>query len=114
MAFTDATLKVGADAIAAAITHVSLHTTGAVTSSANESTAARQAVSWSVDSDADLTAGPINFTGGAASGAVVRVGYWSASSGGTYRGGVLLTGDAAFNAAGEYTVDSITETGTST
>lgn len=113
MAFDDATLKVGADAIAARITHVSLHTTGTVTSSANESSAARQAVSWSVDSDGDLTAGPINFTGGTASGPVVRVGYWTASSSGTYCGGVLLTGDSAFNAAGAYTVSSITETGTS-
>jgi hypothetical protein len=114
MAFTDATLSIGAQAIADSITHVSLHTTGAVTSSATESAAARQAISWTVDADGDLTAGPINFTGGAASGAVVRVGYWSASTSGTYRGGVLLTGDAAFNASGEYTVDSITETGTST
>lgn len=113
MAFVDATLKVGADAIAARITHLSLHTTGAVSSSSNESTAARQAVTWAVDADADLTAGPIAFTGGAASGPVVRVGYWTASTGGTYCGGTLLTGDAAFNAAGEYTVSSITETGTS-
>jgi hypothetical protein len=114
MAFVDATLKVGADAIAARITHVQLHTTGAVTSSANEATSSRQAVTWSVDSDADLTAGPINFTGGASSGPVVRVGYWTASTSGTYCGGVLLTGDATFNSSGEYTVDSITETGTST
>lgn len=113
MAFDDATLKVGADAIAARITHISLHTTGAVTSSANESTAARKPVTWSVDADADLTAGPLNFTGGAASGAVVRVGYWTALTGGTYCGGQLLTGDSTFNAAGEYTVTSITETGTS-
>lgn len=114
MAFDDATLKVGADAIAARITHISLHTTGAVTSSANESSAAREPITWAVDADADLTAGPIGFTGGAASGPVVRVGYWTAATGGTYCGGVLLSGDTAFNAAGEYTVDSITETGTST
>lgn len=114
MAFDDVTLKVGADAIAARITHVSLHTTGAVTSSANESTAARMAVTWSVDADADLTAGPFAFTGGAASGPVVRVGYWTALTAGSYCGGTLLTGDQAFNAAGSYTVNTITETGTST
>lgn len=113
MAFVDATLKVGADAIAARITHVQLHSTGAVTSSANECSSARMPVTWSVDSDADLTAGPFAFTGVAASGAVVRVGYWTALTSGTYCGGVLLTGDAAANAAGEYTVDTITETGTS-
>ena len=115
MAFVDTTLKVGADAIAARITHVSLHTTGAVSSSADESTAARQAISWSVDSDADLTAGPIAFTGGAASGPVARLGYWTASTAGTYCGGTLVAGggDTAFNAAGEYTWDSVVETGTS-
>lgn len=113
MAFNDAALSVGASAIAAAYPYLSLHTTGAVTSSANESTAARVAAGWSVDGDGDITTTNKAFTGGAASGPVVRVGYWSLASGGTYGGGALLTGDAAFNAAGEYTVDSITETGTS-
>lgn len=112
MAFNDAALVIGADAITDAITHISLHTTGAVTSSANESTAARVAITWTVDGDGDATAGPYNFTGGAASGPVVRVGYWSASTSGTYYGGCLLTGDAAFDSSGEYTVDAITETGT--
>ena len=114
MAWSDAALTTGATAITAAYPYLSLHTTGAVTSSANESTAARVAASWSVDGDGDATVSSKSFTGGAASGPVVRVGYWSASTGGTYGGGVLLSGDAAFNAAGEYTVDSITETGTST
>lgn len=112
MAFNDAALVIGATAMTDVITHVSLHTAGAVSSSADESSAARQAVTWSVDADGDATAGPINFTGGASEGAVVRVGYWSASSAGTYYGGCLLTGDSAFNADGEYTVESITETGT--
>lgn len=111
MAFTDATLKVGADAIAAHVTYWSVHTTGAVTSSANESTAPREAVTWSVDADGDLTASA-DFTGGAASGPAVRIGYWTASSGGTYCGGFLCTGDTAFNAAGEFSASG-TETGTS-
>jgi len=112
VAFNDAALTVGATAIAAAYPYLSLHTTGAVTSSANESTAARVAAGWSVDSDGDITTSSKAFTGGAASGPVVRVGYWSASTGGTYGGGSLLTGDAAFNSSGAYTVSSITETGT--
>lgn len=111
--FNDAALTVGTTAITAAATHLSIHTTGAVTSSANESTAARVAAGWSVDGDGDATTTNKAFTGGAASGPAVRVGYWSASSGGTYYGGCLLTGDQTFNAAGEYTVTSITETGTS-
>lgn len=109
----DAALVIAANAVDTAITHVSLHTSGAVSSSANESTAARIAANFSVDGDGDLTGGPYNFTGGAANGPVNRVGYWSAGSGGTYLGGALLTGDSQFNSLGEYTVNSITETSTS-
>jgi hypothetical protein len=109
----DSALVVGATAIKNDITHFSLHTTGAVTSSANESAAARQPVSGTVDADGDITWTNVAFTGGAASGPVVRVGYWTALTGGTYRGGSLLSGDQAFNAAGNYTVTSVTETSTS-
>ncbi len=112
MAFNDAALVIAATAIEDAITHMSLHTTGAVTSSANESAAGRVAVTGSVDGDGDITWSDVEFTGGTASGPVVRVGYWSASTAGTYLGGALLSGDQAFNAAGEYTVTSVTETGT--
>jgi hypothetical protein len=114
MAFNDAASVIAANALDAAITHFSIHTTGAVTSSANESTAARVAGSFTVDADGDLTVSSIAFTGGAASGPAIRVGYWSASSSGTYYGGCLLTGDQTFNAAGAYTVTSITETSTFT
>lgn len=114
MALNDAALIVGANAIKAVITHVSLHTTGAVTSSTNESAAARQPVTWSTDADGDISFTNAVFTGGAANGAVVRVGYWSALTVGTYYGGSLLTGDQTFNAAGEYTVTSVTETSTAT
>lgn len=112
MSLNDASIVIAANAVDTAITHMSLHTTGAVTSSTNESTAARVAVNGTVDGDGDITWSNVAFTGGAASGPVVRVGYWSASSGGTYYGGTLLTGDQTFNAAGEYTVTSVVETGT--
>lgn len=112
--FLDTALNVGANAIAAAYPYLSLHTTGAVTSSANESAAPRVAANWSAAANGDISATNRAFTGGAASGPVVRVGYWSASSGGTYGGGCLLTGDQSFNANGEYTVTSITENGSST
>lgn len=114
MALNDAALVIGATAIKNAITHLSLHTTGAVTSSANESAAARVASTGSVDADGDITWSSIAFMGGAANGPVVRVGYWSALTTGTYYGGTLLTGDATFNSAGAYTVTSVTETSTAT
>lgn len=98
----------------AAYPYISLHTSGAVTVSTSESTAARVNAGWSVNGSGVITSTNKAFTGGAASGACVRVGYWSASTAGTYGGGSLLTGDQTFNAAGEYTVTSITETPTST
>ena len=110
----DAALIIGANATKAVMTHASLHTIGGVASSLNESTAPRVAIAWTTDADGDITVGSTAFTGGAASGAVVRVGYWSALTAGVYYGGVLLTGDQAFNAAGAYTVNSIAENNTST
>jgi len=111
--FNDTALNVGVSAIAAAYPYLSLHTTGPVSSSANESTAARVAASWSTPTTGDIAVTSKNFTGGASNGPVVRVGYWSQATGGTYGGGSLLTGDQQFNAAGEYTVTSITENGSS-
>ena len=112
--FVDAALNVGANAIAAAYPFLSLHTTGPVTSSANESTAARVAAGWSAAATGDISITNKAFTGGAAGGPVVRVGYWSLATGGVYGGGSLLTGDQAFNSLGEYTVTSVTENGSST
>lgn len=109
----DAALIVGANAIKAAITHISIHTTGAVSASTGESTAARKPVTWATDADGDLTIGSTAFTGGAANGPATRIGYWSAITGGTFYGGALLTGDQTFNAAGEYTVTSVAENNTS-
>ena len=112
MALNDAALDVAGDAIAAAYPWIALHTSGTVADSTNESSAGRLAAGWSAaTSGGNITSGPLEFTGGTADGSVVRVGYWSASTGGDYGGGSLLSGDQQFNAAGDYTVTSITETG---
>lgn len=112
MAFNDAALNIGGDAMATAYPWISIHTAGTLADSTNESTAARIAAAWSAaSSGGNITSGPLAFTGGAATGPAIRVGYWSASAAGNYGGGSLLTGDQTFNAAGEYTVTSITETG---
>lgn len=114
MALNDTALDIAGDALAAAFPWIALHASGGVGSSANETTAARLPAAWSAATNGgDITSGPLAFTGGAADGPVERVGYWSAEVGGTYYGGRLLTGDSTFNAAGEYTVTSITETGSS-
>jgi len=111
MAINAAGLTSASAGFATAYPYLSLHTTGAVSSSASESTAPRVAASW-VNTNGVLSITAKSFTGGAASGPVVRVGYWSAATAGTYGGGSLLTGDQAFNAAGQYTVNTLTETPT--
>jgi hypothetical protein len=114
MPLTDAVLNTLGSTLDGLITHASLHTADPGTTGANESSAARQAVSFTVDADGDLTLdSTLAFTGGAASGACTHVGLWSASSGGTFRGGFALTGDQTFNAAGEYNVTALTINGTS-
>lgn len=112
MAVNSAALKVMGDAFAAAFPFMSLHTSGGIASSGSESSAPRKAAGWVVGADGKITASSVPFTGGAASGPCVRVGYWSAASGGTYGGGTLLAGDQSFNAAGEFLVPSLTETPT--
>lgn len=107
MALLDATLNIGMDAMAASITHLSLSTADPSTTGANQSAAARVAAGWAVSANGDTVATNKAFTGGAASGPVTHVCFWSASTGGTFRGSQALTGDTAFNAAGQYTVNSV-------
>ena len=114
MAWNSAALNTAAAAMTAAYPWLSLHSAGAVGVSTSESTAPRIAAAWSVPSAGVVSCTAKAFTGVAASGPVVRVGYWSLATGGIYGGGSLLTGDQAANAAGQFTVNSITETGTAT
>lgn len=75
--------------------------------------AARQAAVWSVSASKvlSLSAGE-SFTGGAANGAVTWITLWDALTAGNWQGSFqITTGDLAFNAAGEYTLDDITVTG---
>lgn len=115
MALNDAALVLAANAVDGAITHMQLHSgaRGAAGTS-NVTSAARVAVNGTVDGDGDITWTNVAFTGVAASGAVAEVSYWSALTGGTYYGGATLTGDATANAAGAYTVTSVTETSSAT
>jgi len=115
MPLNDTILNIGNAAMQTAMTHMSLHTATPNTSGSNESTAARQAITWVTAANGDIVATvDLAFTGGTASGACTHVGFWSASSAGTFYGYLPLTGDQTFNAAGEYTVTGITITGTAT
>jgi hypothetical protein len=108
MPLNNSALQVAGAALATDITHLAIHTAAPnIDSGTNASAAARQPVTWS-NTNGDLTASNIAFTGGAASGPATYVGFWTASTGGTFRGFLQLTGDTTFNAAGEYTITSIT------
>jgi len=56
---------------------------------------------------------PYAFTGTALAGATHAL-FFSASTGGTFYGFDALSGDQAFNAAGEYSITALTFTGSST
>lgn len=101
-------LNAMADHLATLLDFMSLHTADPGAGGANETTAGRQGVAWDAAANGDISlTGTENFTGGAASGACTHVGFWSASSGGTFYGGFPITGDQTFNAAGEYTVTDV-------
>lgn len=115
MPLNDTILNIGNSAMQAAMTHMSLHTATPDATGSNQTTAARQPITWVTAANGDLVATvDLAFTGGAASGPAVAVGFWSASSAGTFYGYLPLTGDQTFNAAGEYTVTQVTVTGTAT
>ena len=113
MALNSSGLNVAGNALKTAITHLSLHTANPGTTGTNPSAAARQPVTWTV-TNGNLSASNISFTGGASSGPVTHVGYWSAVTGGTFYGADNLTGDTTFNSAGEYIVTSININASST
>lgn len=109
--FADATLTIGATAMRDAITHFQLHsanpgaagTTSPVGSRvANTGVVSGKVITWSSLAFTGLTGGQV----------VTHVSYWTAASGGTFRGASALSGDTAANSTGEFTVTSITETAT--
>jgi hypothetical protein len=115
MALNDTILNIGNAQMQTSMTHLQIHTAQPNASGSNEATSARQAITWVTAANGDLVATvDLNFTGGAASGPATHIGFWSASSAGTFYGWLPLTGDQTFNAAGEYTVTGITITGTAT
>lgn len=110
MALNDAALVLAANAVDGAITFMQLHSAAPDAGYTTNQVGSRVAVNGTVDADGDITWTNVAFTGLTASQAVSHVSYWSASTAGTNYGGAALTGDAAANAAGEYTVTSISET----
>lgn len=115
MAINDALLTIGAQAMADAAVYAAIHTAEPNGSGSNQSSAARVLIDWATAASGDVALDTdLEFTGGASSGAATHIGFWSASSSGTFYGWLPLSGDQTFNAAGEYTVTAITLTGSAT
>lgn len=105
-------LNVMANALAAVATHGALHSAAPDSSGSNQTSAARKPLTWgSAASGTVAVTGTYAFTGGAANGAVHSLGLWSALTSGTFYGSFAITGDASFNSAGEYTLDSFSLSG---
>jgi len=87
---------------------------GSGQTSADQTSAQRRQITFSVASGVLTdTAVPHAFTGTPAAGATNAL-FFSASTAGTFYGYDALTGDQAFNAAGDYDLTALTITGSST
>lgn len=106
MALNASEMQVMAAASAADIDHVTTHTAQPDATGSNRTAAAAQAV-VSTAAAGVITVPGASFTGGAASGACTHIGFWHGdpAGAGVFRGWEALSGDQAFNAAGEYDTD---------
>ncbi len=112
MTLNDAALTTGATAIKNEITHIQVHSTNAGPTWATGAVGSRVASTGTVDADGDITWSNVAFTGLPANQAIGGISFWTASTGGSNRGGGVPTGDATANAVGEWTLTSWTETST--
>lgn len=102
MAFTDASLNAAIDAVKALGTWISAHTGDPSTTGANEvagGTYAREQTTWGAAAAGDTTGSQVSIDIPAGT-TVTYWGFWSASSGGTFRGGFELDTPEGFGAAG--------------
>lgn len=110
MAFSDALLTVGANAMRSAIGGMQLHTENpGAGGAANKSSAGMKVPSFTIVSGSgnfDLAA-PVPFTGATPNGPIKWVSLWSNTSGsGTWYGNFQLTGDLTADSDGKFTVNS--------
>lgn len=111
MALSSTSLVLAGNAVSGGITHFQLHSGNPGAAGTTSPVGSRVASTGSVNGTTGaITWSSIAFTGLTANQSVTHVSYWSASTGGTFRGASALAGDAAANAAGNYTVTSVTET----
>lgn len=90
-------------------THMSLHTADPGTAGASEVSGgsyARRATSWLAAGANSMSHGRVDFT--APAGTFTHVGFWSASSGGTFYGSARLAVAKVLSSAGAVTIDQVT------
>jgi hypothetical protein len=110
MPLSAAALSIGGAAIASATTHLQLHS-DAPTNGVGSENGSRTACTRQSDASGNLSLeAAVQFTGLTASGAVKFVSAWTGPTGGTCLGQWAITGDQAANAAGEYTLDTLSDT----
>lgn len=114
MALNNTAMNEGGTAIRNGITHFQLHSGAPGGSGTTAAVGSRVANTGSVAANGTITWSNIAFTGLNANQTVAHVSYWSAATGGVFKGSSALSGDSAANAAGAYTVTSITETASAT
>lgn len=101
-------MVIAADAVADAVTEISVHTAGTdIYSDTAESAAARATTGFTVGVDGDLTIPLVTFTGGEADGPATRIAY--RNSVGDIVGGLLLPEGTVFSGAGSLEVLNILE-----
>lgn len=84
-----------------------LHSADPGTGNSNTTTAGDQGITFVDDGNGNLTVTGVAFTGGAPNGPVTWVSIWNGNATVRY-GKSQLTGDQAFNAAGQFVLDSLT------
>lgn len=102
MPFTDTVLNTAVGAVTALGTWISAHTGDPSTTGANEVTGgtyAREQTTWGSASAGDQTGSQVSIDIPAGT-TVTHWGIWSASSGGTFRGGFEISPSEGFGAAG--------------
>lgn len=115
MGLNSAGLNLQVAGLTAAATHVSLHTASPGTDGDNEVSGGaytRESVSWAAASSGSA-ATDANIVFDVPTGVTItHLGYWSASSGGTFYGWRSLNASQAFSSTGTYTISSgnLTET----
>lgn len=108
MAFPNQAKEDAILAVKSGVTHASLHTAAAGTTGANEATGgspayARKAITFT-DGSADGSTVGSQVTFDVPAGTYVEIGFWTAATGGTFKGSVPLQSNAVLGGQGQVLV----------